>query len=168
MVADLSWAPLCAGTEGNTSRAGGRQGPAALPVACLLVPLGSTMGESCFLGSCFKGLWLSWPESFSLTGSDRVCHRAWFSSVADFICMNFWELYCTQGLWISFLEQGWDTAARKEGHNWKFLCISQEPAISERTVCFHHSCQPFLPCSVPLCVTYLGWPLHDPGKKGGH
>lgn len=53
--------------------------------------------------------------SSSLTGSVIFYHRAFFQCGRFHLHEYFWELYCTQELWISFLKQGWNTAARKDG-----------------------------------------------------
>lgn len=62
-----------------------------------------------------------------------IYHIALLFSAANFVCMNA-SGSCTalRGLWMSpsYLNKaGSLLRGRREGHNWKFHCVSQEPVI---------------------------------------
>lgn len=156
MVADLALASLCAGRQQSWGQEGHLLLSLLLTCWCSSEPprqgSASTALGNALVVCSYCGQLLLTHRFWHILSQSHVFQCGWFC-----LYEHFWELYCTPGLWIAFLMLTTEN-----------FCLSPEPVISERTMCFYHSFQPFLPCSMPLYVTYLAWPLRDLGKKGGH
>lgn len=164
MVADPVLASLCARTDGSSSRAGEHEGHLLLS---LLLTCWCPSEASTALGAAVEVCGHHGQHPPHSQVLSRFTTEPGFS-VRPVLSELFWELYCTQGLCISPWARLEHCCKERRMTTTENFSVSQEPVIPERTMCFCHSCQPFLPCSMPPSVTYLGCPLHDLGKKGGH